>query len=435
MSKIYGIDLGTTNSLLGYGDTLLTDLVPSVVDFNTGKAGRSEYENMKAVRSFKVDISMFKDGERSIAASARVLRQLVTESGEDVHGVVISVPAYFTDNQRQATREAATKAGLNVVDLINEPTAAAIYASRNAKDLSVIFDLGGGTFDVSIIDSRLGNYDVQATDGRILGGDDFDKALRNCVIKDAGIKVHHFYAEDLEKLKFRCCEAKIRLQKTRQPVDIDLTEYSAGTYTLTPETYISVMKFVFAPAVKMAKDLIADTIPAEEPYKIVMVGGSTRCPYLQEWVQQELNHDLLPVTYNPDKIVAQGAAFYAKMVEDGVAEVAVSDITKALSIADNDGVAHQIIPPNSKIPIAETLTLTNPKECRRLEVMLYQGANYLAEDNEYIGELIYDYGEVKHVGEGILLCTVTVNTDGTIKLSCKELLKPEVSVKISRASR
>ena len=137
MSKIYGIDLGTTNSLLGLGDRLLTGLVPSVVNLQTGEAGKDVLEDMSAARSFKCDISMSKEGQLSVSASSRVLRQLVKESGEDVQDVVISVPAYFSDNQRHATIKAAELAGLTVVGLINEPTAAAIYASKSRKALSL----------------------------------------------------------------------------------------------------------------------------------------------------------------------------------------------------------------------------------------------------------------------------------------------------------
>lgn len=162
MSKIYGIDLGTTNSVLGLGDQLLTGLVPSVVDLRTGNAGNDVLEEMSAARSFKCDISLSKEGQLSVSASSRVLRQLVKESGESVERVVISVPAYFSDNQRQATIKAAQLAGLDVVGLINEPTAAAIYASKSRQALSLVFDLGGGTFDVSVVDSRFGDYDVQA---------------------------------------------------------------------------------------------------------------------------------------------------------------------------------------------------------------------------------------------------------------------------------
>lgn len=435
MSEIYGIDLGTTNSLLGLNGELLTGLVPSVVDMTTGKAGASEYENMGATRSFKIDISLTKAGEISVAASARVLRQLVTESGRDVKNVVISVPAYFSDNQRQATRKAAEIAGLNVVSLINEPTAAAIYFSQGKKELSVIFDLGGGTFDVSVVDTRCGDYDVQATDGCILGGDNFDSALMKHVVKQAGIKLHHFWPADMVRLQHICSKAKIRLQETETAVDIDLTDYNAGTYALTPATYVEIMKHVFSPAISKARFVITDAVPAGESYNLVMVGGSTRCPYLQRWVSEELRHEIAPVTYDPDRIVALGASAYAQMVADGIAEEYVSDVTKALVLGLHGGMVKELIPRNSKVPIQETTVVINPLETDELTLNLYQGDAPLAAQNEHIGQLIYSYGRIVPPGEGEVIVGISVAADGVITFSCKELLKPPVEVTLRRVSR
>lgn len=435
MSKIYGIDLGTTNSLLGLNGELFTGLVPSVVDLKTGKAGASQVENMEAKRSFKVDISLFKEGEESVAASARVLRQLVDESGQQVKDVVISVPAYFTDNQRQATRKAAEIAGLNVVTLINEPTAAAIYASRDRRSLSVIFDLGGGTFDVSVVDSRLSDYDVQATDGCILGGDNFDAALRNHIIKHAGIKIHHYFPADLKRLQWRCSLAKIQLQETMDDVEIDLTDFEAGHFTLTPDVYQQIMKTIFAPAILKAKTVLADAVPAGEPYDLIMVGGSTRCPYLRAWVARELKHEPMPLFYDPDRIVALGATIYAQMVADGTAEIKVSDVTKALSISLHNGTSHVIIPRNSKIPVEETTIVVNPVETDELTVRLWQGDSFLAKDNEFIGSLVYNYGKVVPPGEGEVIVGLRVDSDGSIHFSCREVLGKPVEVVLQRVNR
>ncbi len=434
MSKIYGIDLGTTNSLLGINGELLTGLVPSVVDLKTGEAGASQVENMDATRSFKIDISLFKEGEKSVAASAQVLRQLVKESGADVRDVVISVPAYFTDNQRQATRKAAEIAGLNVVTLINEPTAAAIYQSRDKRALSLIFDLGGGTFDVSVIDSRLGDYDVQATDGCILGGDNLDTAILHYVVKQAGIKVHHFYPADMMRLRHRCCRAKVELQKTQAPVEIDITDFEAGRFTLTVGDYIDLMKLTFAPAIRKTKAVILEAIPEGEPYDLVMVGGSTHCPYLRQWVMDELHHEPVPMTYDPDRIVALGATVYAQMVADGTAEVQVSDVTKALSIGLHNGTSYVIIPRNSKVPVEETTVVVNPVATDELTIRLWQGDALMAKDNEFIGMLVYPYGKVVPPEEGTVIVTVRVEADGSIYFSCKELLGQPVEVKLKRVS-
>lgn len=340
MSKIYGIDLGTTNSVLGLGDQLLTGLVPSVVDLRTGNAGNDVLEEMSAARSFKCDISLSKEGQLSVSASSRVLRQLVKESGENVERVVISVPAYFSDNQRQATIKAAQLAGLDVVGLINEPTAAAIYASKSRQALSLVFDLGGGTFDVSVVDSRFGDYDVQATDGCILGGDNFDANIRRWVIKEAGIKVHHLNQEDLVRLKWECSKLKIRVQQSRHAEELDLTTYGAGRILLSPDTYKEIMKLTFAETIIKAKKVLGEAVPVGERFDLVMVGGSTRCPFLREWVAEEMGQDPVPLFYDPDKIVAQGAALYAQMIYDGTAQVRVSDVTQVstpiVSMQDND---------------------------------------------------------------------------------------------------
>ena len=432
MSKIYGIDLGTTNSLLGLNDTLLTGLVPSVVDLSTGKAGKSEYENMSAVRSFKIDISLFKEGEMSIAASARVLRQLVKESGQDVKEVVISVPAYFSDNQRQATIKAAELAGLTVRGLVNEPTAAAIYASRSRRALSLVFDLGGGTFDVTVVDSRFGDYDVQATDGCILGGDNFDAAIRQWLIKHANLKMFHYPPEELQRLKWECCRAKIELQKTQQPVNIDCTRWGAGVAVLTPETYVEIMKHVFAPAIQKAKMVWAESIPQGEPCDIILVGGSTRCPYLQRWVAEEFRQEPVEMFYDPDKIVALGACAYAQMVADGKVTTMVSDVTKALSIAMSDGTSKTIIPRNSKVPAEETTIAYNNIESDRIDLLLCQGDSILWKDNEVIGKLTYNYGQTMPAGEGEVIIGIRIDANGTIHFSCKELGKAPVQVVLDR---
>lgn len=432
MSKIYGIDLGTTNSLLGSGDRLYTGLVPSVVDLQTGRAGSTQLEKVEAVRSFKCDISLAQEGQLSVSASARVLRQLVEESGEDVKRVVISVPAYFSDNQRQATIKAAEIAGLEVVQLINEPTAAAIYASKSRQALSLVFDLGGGTFDVSVVDSRFGDYDVQTTDGCILGGDNFDMNIRKWAIKTGAIKVHHLKSEELARLQWDCTKLKIAVQKSQAAQAIDLSPYGAGQAVLTPETYKELMKLTFSPAILKARRVLHEAIPVGEAYDLVLVGGSTRCPYLQEWVAQELGQKPIPLFYDPDKIVAQGTSLFAEMLENGVALSQVSDVTKALSIGLEDGSVRTIIPRNAKIPVYEKTLLINAKESDQLQVDLYQGDSIMASQNELIGQLIYDYGEVMPAGEGEVIVEITVKEGGTIHFSCKQLLHAPVVVVLNR---
>lgn len=432
MSNIYGIDLGTTNSLLGLGDTLLTGLVPSVVNLQTSQAGTEVLEDMEAIRSFKCDISLSMDGQRSVTASAGVLRQLVKESGHDVKDVVISVPAYFSDNQRQATRKAAELAGLTVRGLINEPTAAAIYASKSRKALSLVFDLGGGTFDVSVVDSRFGDYDVQATDGCILGGDNLDANIRRWAIKEGGLKLHRLNKEDLARLKWECAKLKVRLQKSQKAEGLDLTPYGAGRVILTPDTYVEIMKLTFSETILKTRRVLSEAVPVGESYELVMVGGSTRCPYLREWVAKELGHTPVELFYDPDKIVAQGAALYAQMLQEGTAEAQVSDVTKALSLELADGTVRVLIPKNAKIPVQETTIAYNSIASDCLQLNLFQGDSLMASQNECIGRLTYNYGEVKPAGEGDVIVGIRVHGDGTIHFSCKEPLKAPQEVVLDR---
>lgn len=432
MAKIYGIDLGTTNSIIGFESKILTKLVPSVVDLKTGRAGSSQVENNSALRSFKKDIRMGEAGMTSVVASARVLKELVVESGESVHDVVISVPAYFSDSQRQATISAAERINLNVVELINEPTAAAIYASNNRKALSLIFDLGGGTFDVTIVDSRCGDYDVQATDGSPIGGDDFDKAIFRYVLKTAGIKYYHMSEEQMQSLLRSCTDLKIRVQKSKEEEKLDLSAYNAGTLLFGVDTYKEIMKVVFGPAIVKALRLVEKTIPRGEAYDLVLVGGSTRCPFLQDWITEELGQKPLPMTYDPDFIVAQGAAMYAAMIADGTSYKQVTDVTKALSVETSTGAAEVVIQQDSKIPVYGSIPVVNTTKSNTLSVNLYQGNSAVEAGNEFIGRLLYDYGKEMEIGEGLVMVKVSVERSGTVHLTCKEVLKPEVSVTIDR---
>jgi molecular chaperone DnaK (HSP70) len=295
-----------------------------------------------------------------------------------------------------------------------------------------VFDLGGGTFDVSVVDSRLGDYDVQATDGCILGGDNFDENIRKWAIKEGLIKVHRLTAADLAHLKWDCAKLKIRVQQSRMPEILDLSPYGAGHLTLNPDTYVELMKLTFSEAIIKAKKVLGEAVPEGEPYSLIMVGGSTRCPFLQEWVAQEMGQAPVPMFYDPDRIVAQGAALYGQMLADGTANTQVSDVTKALSIELVDGSARILIPRNSKIPVQETTVVFNAITADKMRVKLYQGDSLLASQNELIGELMYDYGEVRRADDGEVIVGIIVEANGTIRFSCKELLKPPVEVVLSR---
>ena len=426
---IYGIDLGTTNSLLGYGDELLTGLVPSVVDLDKKTAGAENKDNPKAVRSFKVDISMGTEGLLSVKASSEVLKELKRQarlSGEIK--AVITVPADFDDNQRKATIEAAKHAGIEVVSLVNEPTAAALYITKQSREVAVVFDLGGGTFDVSVIDSRFGNYDVQSSAGDPkCGGDNLDRLILGHLCKIGHVSLFRLDAKQKLDMTLMATDVKIRMQKERHNFDVDLRAYGGEVATFTESAYIQMMKTAFMKCITMLHRVVNSSLEVGERYSLVLVGGSTRCPYLREWIAQETGVQPVPLTYDPDKAVALGAAMYARMVEDGSVDYLVSDVTKGLSIGLVDGTVQNVIPSNSKVPIEEEVMLCNPVEAEMLTVTLYQGDSGLITGNTSIGTLTYDYGRTVKPGQGAVIVTVKVEMSGIVTLTCKELGKPAVS--------
>lgn len=434
---IYGIDLGTTNSLIGLHETgYLSDIVPSCANLETGEAGVTQYENMNAKRSFKVDISMGLEGIGSRAASTLVLKELVKKVKEDtgntVTDVAISVPAYFNDAQRAATIEAAKDAGLTVHSLVNEPTAAAMFIAVEKKGLFVVYDLGGGTFDTSIIDSRFGTFDVQASSGRTIGGDNFDKNIMKNIIKGAGIPIHHLMPEDLVSLQHFASKVKVRMQKEQSAFEIDLTPWKGGTYLFTPETYVSIMKITFSDTIDCMLKLISTWIPETEVFEILLVGGSTHCPYLRKWIEECTRQKTAPLTYDPDRAVAKGAALYADIVSKGELGKTVSDVTKELSIGLHDGTVQVVVPANSKIPLSMEHIFTNPIDATKLSLDLYQGESMFIKDNECIGQLVWDYEEMKPAQFGQVIVEISIDVNGIITFSARELLKPPKTVVLNR---
>lgn len=429
MGKVYGIDLGTTNSLIGcYEDNYISDLIPSCVDLETGRAGKDLYEDMNAARSFKIDMSMGDEGNMPRVASKYVLMELKRQK-PDVKDVVISVPAYFSDNQRSATLESAKEAGLNVLNLVNEPTAAAMYIAQKKKGLFVVYDLGGGTFDVSIIDSRFGAYDVQATSGRVVGGDDFDRNIMKYLMKQGHIPVQKMNAERIKCLTHYASKQKVKMQKLQAPFPIDLYDYDGESVMFTPEDYETLMRITFSDTINCMNNLIRKWIPENEVYDILLVGGSTHCPYLRKWIASETGIEPAPLTYDPDRVVAQGAALYADVVKRGELGKTVSDVTSALSIALYDGTASNIVRANSKIPLSVEKIFNNPVDTDKLYLQLYQGDSMWVKDNHYIGELVWDYGCVKKANNGQVIVHIDIDTNGTITFSAYELLKePKVIV-------
>ncbi len=438
---IFGIDLGTTNSLIGLESTnYLSPIVPSCVNLETGVTGVDAFEDMDAKRSFKIDMSMGVEGIMPRTASQYVLKELVRQAEKDtgmsVKDVVISVPAYFSDSQRTATITAAEAIGLNVKSLVNEPTAAAMRIATNKKGLFVVYDLGGGTFDCSIIDSRFGTYDVQATSGRPEGGDNLDTCIMQHLIKVGGIPFSKIKTAKMRtELKHFAAKQKIRMQKARAPIEIDLTAWDGGVYTFTPETYQSLMKMTFGKTIDCMTKLTRQWIPEGDFYEILLVGGSTHCPYLREWIEEVAGRPTAPTVYDPDRVVAQGASLYASILEEGNIGISVSDVTKRLSIGLYDGTVSVIVPENSKIPLSMEKVFSNPVPATELILDLYQGESAFTKDNERIGKLVWKFDEPMEANLGQVIVTITIDKSGVITFSANELLKPPKVVVLDRVSR
>ncbi len=428
MGKICGIDLGTTNSIIGSGNVLYSGLVSSSVDsINKTQVDRS-VTGKHIVSSYKTNMSTSQHGEIPIVCSAIILSDLVERAiaatGEVINDIVVSVPAKFSHAQRQAVWEAAEMAGLKIHGLLNEPTAAAIYTCKKRKDLVVVYDLGGGTFDVTILESRGGDYFVIATDGNgKLAGDNFDEAILERCCADSKIKIRYKTLENLQILRNRIRDAKEEMQRTGNSTFITLKEFCvSNSWEFTMDTYIEIMKQTFQSTITLTEKLIQMYLmPTDEP-KVVFVGGSTACPYLRDWVSNEINLEEIPSDCPPDLIVAKGIALYAEMMESGTAYDEVSDVTKCLSIGRDDGSVEVLIEKNSTVPISGVKIFTNSEETRFLNVHLYQGDSLVAKENEFIGMLVYDYGTIRKPKEGVVEVEVIVDHNGLISLLCTDTL-------------
>lgn len=431
-TKIYGIDLGTTNSLVSYNGELITGLVPSVANVMKKEAGiKFKYDVSDEIsRSFKPSMGLGVEGLEAVEASSLVLKDLqkcVKETtGEDMKRVVISVPASFNSNERKATIKAANKIGLVVEDIVSEPTAAAIKYNSGNKGIVVVYDLGGGTFDISVVDNRTGVYTVRGTEGCKVGGVDLDNAIQQLVRAKSGMKTHRIKRSDLSKLSSICENAKIQIQKERKDIEIDMSQFdycdSTPVVKLTVQEYVMLIGITFGETIKMTQEVISSSIAKGEEYKIVLVGGSTRCPYLRALVETRIQHELEPITYDPDTIVAEGVGLYARLKETGRVLEMVQEITKAFGLEMSDGTIKAIVPANSKLPVKCVTRVVNSTNATGMSLNIYQGNNIMANLNSYVGTLNYKYSTPKQEGEGELYVTLYIDTDGILEVTAREPL-------------
>lgn len=435
--KIYGIDLGTTNSIIGCDDKIISRLVSSKVNLNDEKSVPHNEIGDNIIGSYKVDMGLGAEGEVPIKASSIILKELISivknETGDDVKNVIISVPAYFSTNQRTAVRKAAEMVGLNLISVINEPTAAAIAICENAsslyirREVIVVYDLGGGTFDCTVIDSRSGKYNVIGTDGRILGGDDLDKRLADYLMDKAKVPFDIRSVDFVQNTIVKAQRLKLYMQEKyksyeRESSFCEVNLISKYSTTFSLKEYKEIVREVFGPTVTLLSVLVDKCIGKNTDYKIIFVGGSTHDAYLCSYVLEQAHIPFTNAEFSsaPDYMVAQGVILYATSIQNGNDDIVLNDVTKQLSIADNNGRAIVIIPANTTIPCSITKQVTNSEDTDKLVVKLYQGNSVVEALNEYIGTLQYDYEEVMKKGKGDVDITISVDSSGVITLEVED---------------
>jgi molecular chaperone DnaK len=464
MSKIIGIDLGTTNSCVavmeGGKPTVIANAegartTPSVVAFTkSGERLVGEPAKRQAVTNadrtvssikrhmgsdYKVNIDAKKYSPQEI--SAMILQKLKADAenylGEKVTEAVITVPAYFNDAQRQATKDAGKIAGLDVKRIINEPTAAALaYGLDNEKEQKImVYDLGGGTFDVSIIDIGDGVIEVMATNGDThLGGDDFDNKVIDWMVsefkKQEGIDLSGDKMA-MQRLKEAAEKAKKELSSATttninlpfitataegpKHFDMDLTraKFDELTHDLVERTAIPV------------QNALRDAgISASELGKVLLVGGSTRIPAVQEKVKMLTGHDPSK-TLNPDECVAIGASVQGgKLAGDaGAGDILLLDVTPlSLSIETMGGIATRLIERNTTIPTKKSQIFSTAADNQTaVDINVLQGERQFARDNKSLGQFRLDGIPPARRGVPQIEVTFDIDANGIVNVSAKDL--------------